>query len=524
MSMTMEVVFRGELPNRKTLLRTMGELGFALTIAANVGSLEKQNGFMPMWLRREDTGVEFDVTDDRVENAEIREELAEMEELAGQKIDPTLNRIATFRWSSDERHMLAAMCAAAALAKLVNGLVFEDAEGRLLSVDEAIALAREHVPRVLKWYELGHRGTRPADVKHYLKSLLKQRSDLVVVGRLLLIRPVRHVLRGVYFSPTSDKCRFRIVPYLKPLCGGNPDGLGFRDSTHDRIWRLWHPHFVPLLMDVLAQDIFEPLGKITGLDDLGTELVSDTHHAHGMGVTALVLAGQYERAVAYIREKEERDAANSDRVRSWAEAQRKFLARDITDICAEAHAAEAKTAKALKLQGVWEPSPFQVELPAPERRDRTAEPLFVPQPWFSRPPSLLQNLPDESGDIRFSKDWLWRNGERLLIAALSREQAEEAHQQGESYLLVARLSDNLLLLLEREGTDRDDPSRIEYPRPSPADYAGDVVLTFEGAGFVGRAQFKGLRCGRDVEVHVGGHSRTLQRAIDLELGGLSPRR
>lgn len=489
MSIVMSVIFRGKLPDRKTLSRTMSELGFPFTIAACVGSLERQSGFMPMWLHREDTGVEFYGRDDRTDVAEVRAEIAEMEELAGQAVDPTFDRVADFRWSSDEREMLAGMCAAAALAKLVNGVVFEDQEGRLLSVDEAIAYARQHVPSVLSWYESGRRGTRPADIKHYLKPLLKLRSDLVVIGRYLLIRPVRHVLRGVYLSRTNDKCKFQIVPLLKPLCASNAGGLGYRDSIHDRIWRVWKPHFEPMLMDSLAHDVFESLGKITTLDDLGTELVSDASHVHSMGVTALVLAGERERAAAYVRENEERDASSSDRARSWAEAQKRFLARDINDICAEAHATEAKTAKALKLQGIWEPSPFPVEVPFDERQARTAESLFVPQPWISRPPSLLEDLPDEPGNIRFSKDWLWRNGEKRLVAALSREQAEEAHQYGESYLLATRLLDGSLLLLDRQGRDRDDPDRVAYPRPNPGDHAGDLVVTLEGSSSVTRAEF-----------------------------------
>jgi hypothetical protein len=310
-----------------------------------------------------------------------------------------------------------------------------------------------------------------------------------VIGRYLLIRPVRHVLRGVYFNPTNDKCRFQIVPYLKPLCASSPKGLGYRNSIHDHVWRVWHAHFEPLLMDVLAQDVFESLGKITTLDDLGTDLVSDTSHVHSMGVIALVLAGERERAEAYVRANEEPDASNNSRVRSWGEAQRKFLARDINNICAEAHAAEAKTVKALRLQSIWEPSPFPVELPSAERKDRTAEPSHVPQPWIARPASLLEDLPDRPGDIRFAKDWLWRNGEKLLVAALSREQAEEAHQNGESYLLAKRLSGGLLLLLDRQGTDRGDPDRVAYPRPNPADYAGNLVLTLESSHFVTRAEF-----------------------------------
>src|SRR4051812_18491332 len=77
MAMEMHVLFsRARLPDKRALSRAMSDLGFPLTIAA--GSLERQSGFMPMRLRREETGVEFDVWNDR----------ATVEELAGKDVDP----------------------------------------------------------------------------------------------------------------------------------------------------------------------------------------------------------------------------------------------------------------------------------------------------------------------------------------------------------------------------------------------------------------------------------------------------
>ena len=61
-------------------------------------------------------------------------------------------------------------------------------------------------------------GARPADLKRYLKPLLKQRSDLVLIGRLLLvIRPVRHIVKARVFARTSDKYKFQIVRFIRPL-------------------------------------------------------------------------------------------------------------------------------------------------------------------------------------------------------------------------------------------------------------------------------------------------------------------
>src|ERR1700730_9692992 len=110
MSMEINVFFQGKLPDKKALSRAMADLGFPLTITA--GSLERQRGFMPMRLGREEIGIEFDVFDGR----------AAVEEAGGKDINPAFERSANFRWGGDEDEMLAGLCAAAALAKLVNGM------------------------------------------------------------------------------------------------------------------------------------------------------------------------------------------------------------------------------------------------------------------------------------------------------------------------------------------------------------------------------------------------------------------
>jgi len=143
MSMEMHVLFRGELPSKAALSRTMEEMGFPFSVTPPGGSLEQQSGYMPMRFRRDESGVEFDVFTSR----------ADVEDVAGDhldKIDPDFDRSANFRWGGDEIEMLAGMCASAALAKLVDGVVIEDEEGLLLSVDEAVAFAKKHIDLIVK--------------------------------------------------------------------------------------------------------------------------------------------------------------------------------------------------------------------------------------------------------------------------------------------------------------------------------------------------------------------------------------
>ena len=171
------------------------------------------------------------------------------------------------------------------------------------------------------------------------------------------------------------------------------------------------------------------------------------------------------------------------RCRDRITSARDLLARDIKEVCAEFHEREAKAVKAMKLQSIWEPSPFPVELPATERKSRTAEPLFVPEPWLPRPPGLWLDVPEVSGEVRFAKDWQFGGKEHpVLVAPLTRAEAEDRHQNGEDYVLAMRLPGGRLLLFAQDGTDRRDPGRAEHPHPpDPAEYAGGFSLELRAA-------------------------------------------
>ena len=117
MSMEAHVFFRGKLPTKAALSRAMKELGFPFSITPSTGSLEHQSGFMPMKRRGEETGVEFDVYSDH----------AAVEEFADVGVDAGFERRASLGWGGDFQEAVAGMSAAAAPAKLMNGVVFDEA-------------------------------------------------------------------------------------------------------------------------------------------------------------------------------------------------------------------------------------------------------------------------------------------------------------------------------------------------------------------------------------------------------------
>ena len=462
MSMEMHVLFRGKLPSKAALTRTMKELGFPFSIAPPAGSLEQQSGYMPMRFRRDESGVEFDVFEGR----------ADVEDIAGDhagNIDPSFDRSANFRWGGDETEMLAGMCAAAALAKLLNGVVIEDEEGLLLSVDEAVAFAKKHIDLIVKPERKDKRpGTRPADIRRYLKPLLKLRSDLVLVGRVLVIRPVRHLLRGAYFEPLGQSS-FRIWSHTNPLYA--PAGETYGDYRHVGACPVWEPHFGPLLMDALAEDVFGQVGRITTLSDFADQSFDATPFL-GAKVISLVLAGERERAAEYV-ETVERDDSINGYAKNLVREQWARVSGDLEAVCAEFHAKEAATIKALKFEHFWEPSPFPCELPAAERIRRSAEPAFPMLPWIDRPEWLLAEVPAQPGQMRFATEIHLRGGRAILQVPLSRETAEDRHREREHYAVAMRLPDGLqfttrfLTLWDRNDPDRYDhpPERRSWPEP-----------------------------------------------------------
>jgi hypothetical protein len=369
MSIEMHVFFRGKLPSKATLSRALKELGFPFTIKPATGSLEQQSGYMPMLLRHDETGVEFDVFDDP-------DALAKFGDIG---VNASLNRAANFRWAGDMQEAVAGMCCTAALAKLVNGVVFDGEEGVLRSVDEAIAFARRHLAEVVKPDSNPKLGTRPAHIKRYLKPLLKLRPDLVLVGRDLIIRPVRHVFRAVYFDRTSDKYAFHIQSFVSAMSGI----VGGGGSELDRgLWKVYEPYFEPLLLDTLQNDVFAEIGQARTLLDL----------PRGDRFLALVLSGRLEEAAEFI-ESDRTRPVDPDHARSDVEAcrneiarkRRALLAHGIAKLCEECHRKERERAEKRKLGDIWEPSPFPVELSGADRESLASDPLFETTPWVSLP-------------------------------------------------------------------------------------------------------------------------------------------
>jgi hypothetical protein len=505
MAVYLYAFYPGRLPSKAALTRCFEELGFPLTFDREAGSLDTSTGGLPMRLRGEDTG--FDL---------MTLSIVGDPEFADIKIDPRLTHCAICQFGAGEEGCAAALCFAVAVAKLVNGALYDPQSGQLATLDETIAWARE----VIEEARLRpiSQGTRPRDVRYYLRSLLQQRSDLALVGDLLFVRPIRHLVRGASLRRSSYKYSLQVsggfIPVYDRESGtGRPiEGLKFE---------VWQPHFEPLLMAMLADEIFDRTGRITTLADFATE---QSHRYARRGfpeITSMVLAGELDRAAAYVEEVERKRGSEVTAYveeiehKRWIEGKAKHPARvhweslvkDVEATCAEYHAREIKTVKEMKLDRFWEPAPFPIELPAARRTREAAEPPFLTTPWPARPEWLWQQLPERPGEVRYAQTLLRRDGNIRLLVALTPEQAEERHRALERYDLVARLPDGLLVLVALSTSW--DPNRPQDYRPAePEEPSIHVVV--EGQSHIGFGDIpaSSYKRGRAAFESFGAHPKT----------------
>ena len=92
------------------------------------------------------------------------------------------------------------------------------------------------------------------------------RSDLVMVGRILLIRPVRHFIRGAYFARTYDRYAFETRQYLHPLFHTDSE-LGARHPVGYPCI-VYEPQVEYLVFDSLAHRVFDDWSRLTAFSDI----------------------------------------------------------------------------------------------------------------------------------------------------------------------------------------------------------------------------------------------------------------
>jgi hypothetical protein len=119
------------VPDRDAWQKAIDELGFATILDANF-DVRNDTGFCPATYEGKATGFEFYLGS----AADVLSSHPHVAEKIGAR-----DKCATFTWGSDMNDTCAALTAAAALAKLADGIWFYPSDNEIQSADEAVKTA-----------------------------------------------------------------------------------------------------------------------------------------------------------------------------------------------------------------------------------------------------------------------------------------------------------------------------------------------------------------------------------------------
>jgi hypothetical protein len=229
--------------------------------------------------------------------------------------------------------------------------------------------------------------TTAAQVKKAVKPLLDRHPDLAISDRWIIVKPVRHIVRGLIIDRTRDRDVFNprwCVMHLFDVRRTIFLNWGFEIYQPQKkgLWLWSNSTSVPTLLGVIEEDVLPKLRAIQTISDLVARLpeiwryIGDTRDPPlsfwpDTKVIFDVALGDLDAArkpcadripnidpETYFKGDEEDHAT----VRRLKELCARLAADDRNGLAALLHDWEATTVKNLKLEHLWEPTPFPLEL------------------------------------------------------------------------------------------------------------------------------------------------------------------
>ena len=211
-------------------------------------------------------------------------------------------------------------------------------------------------------------------VGRYLKPLLARNADLALVGRLLVVRPVRHVLCAVLIdrqswaeavTPTWFMCHV-FGPYPKYF-------LNWGDQFWGRVWKTTDPDIAEALCTEIEKTALPKLRAITTIEEF-LAAIPHTRGGHLLDIdpptkSLMHLAmGEFDAARPLCQRicgRLDPGPKEPDVTKAEDAGAKKLCALlekgNIAGIAHTLHAWEENNVKALKIAHLWERTPFPVE-------------------------------------------------------------------------------------------------------------------------------------------------------------------
>lgn len=221
--------------------------------------------------------------------------------------------------------------------------------------------------------------TTVAQVKRAVQPLLQRNADLALVGRLVLIKPVHHILRGIFIDRSFDPDLFvptwAVVFLFEPHCSFS---FNWGERVYNRargVWDVNDPEIPATLCEAIEEVVLPLLRPVKTIDDFVAFTTKERFRytyldfyelrkvfvdvARGDLAAARsiceFLATDRARRKHLPMMQEEYDRITKALCPCVAAGDRPGLVQLLRDW-------EAESARMLKLDRVWEPTPFPLEL------------------------------------------------------------------------------------------------------------------------------------------------------------------
>jgi hypothetical protein len=206
--------------------------------------------------------------------------------------------------------------------------------------------------------------TTVAQVRQVVRPLLQRNPDLALVNRWIVIKPVHHILRGISIGRSLDPKSFVPTWAANFLFQPNARFHFFWGTRMHGAWDIGVPDLAENLADAIEREALPTLRSIVTIKDFVRFANGAWVEDHKPYVDAAL--GDFEAAQSMcdffaglngsfgIRHEE------IEQVVRWlcpliATGDRRSLAQLL-------HTYEADSVKKLKLDKLWEPTPFPIEL------------------------------------------------------------------------------------------------------------------------------------------------------------------
>ena len=219
--------------------------------------------------------------------------------------------------------------------------------------------------------------TTVAQVKQAVQPLLKRNSDLALIGRLVIIKPVHHFLCGIKIGRSLDPLSF--VPTWSVLLLSEPHKnfgylWGARVRGPSGNWKITDPELAATMCDAIEQEALAPMRAIKTFDDFinlaskerfpvrhldlypATRILVDIARGELAAAEAICLFLKTAKGRARYMYLE----AYYDRV--VQDLCPLVVAKDRMGLAKLLHSYEEQSVKNLRIEKFWEPTPFPIEI------------------------------------------------------------------------------------------------------------------------------------------------------------------